>query len=875
MKALETEPIWGATGDDWQRLIEHGLLHDLLPVVSNPQAVLSPQSDIKEVGKVPSEYNRAALVRGIKGWTGIRASAKQIKAWSAQPDYGICVQTREVRAIDVDVTDAALAGEILATISAFFNDRGLQFSVRGRPNSAKFLVPFRMVGEYPKEKLACAGANQFIEFLANGQQFVCCATHPSGVRYTWDDGLRTPAHIPTLISADWLQLKEELELLYGAGAWGEGRLAAQDMPPTTEDDFTDDPVVQYVLSNGLDRGVHNGGLGVVCPWTDEHSSDSGPSEAVYWPRRPGNPMGGFRCLHGHCTGRTVIDLLEAWDIEIPRISAADEFGPDEDELLPDATGDRPAVVYQVAKVPPPESPEEALARMVRRIEEADAAELREKLMPAVKGDRGLAALDRDRLIVAVHTRFKALGQKVSVDAVRREMRPDKVDPTASADRGWLHGWAYNTQAEQWVHWPSRRIISRASFDLIHEQHVPLNEHGGPVKRASNWAVTDLGAPEVHGTIYDPSVPPDVDQVVRDTDGQLKVNIFRHSSRPETPDTLDEGGREAVGLVCAHLSKLMDGNPHKIDVLVSWLAWVVQNPGRRANWAPILIGPQGNGKSFISELLVQVLGHENVSIAQPGVVKRDFNAWVENVEVVFLEELLLEGERKYEVLNALKPLVTNRLVQIHAKGRDAYTARNTASFIGATNNTTPLPLDENERRFWIANTCLLGTPPGELEAALRDAGMTADYFDALFTAVRGHPGALRRWLLDLPIPAWFDGEGRAPASSDKAEMVQAAMDDSEATLRELLRTGGPGVTEWVVASYCLRVHLVDCRHPDGLIKRVLPSLGFVSLNKQVRWNDAPRRIWIKRGAPVEGDQGAWIRAQLDASAEKANKNEDLL
>ena len=50
---------YGATPDDWLHLdLALGLTADLLPVVSNPGAIISENSTLKAIGKTPSRYNR-------------------------------------------------------------------------------------------------------------------------------------------------------------------------------------------------------------------------------------------------------------------------------------------------------------------------------------------------------------------------------------------------------------------------------------------------------------------------------------------------------------------------------------------------------------------------------------------------------------------------------------------------------------------------------------------------------------------------------------------------------------------------------------------------------------------------------------------------
>ena len=58
---------YGATPQEWAHFdVVLGLTEDLLPVVSNPNAVISPQSKMKGLGKTPSRYNRQREVAGIE-----------------------------------------------------------------------------------------------------------------------------------------------------------------------------------------------------------------------------------------------------------------------------------------------------------------------------------------------------------------------------------------------------------------------------------------------------------------------------------------------------------------------------------------------------------------------------------------------------------------------------------------------------------------------------------------------------------------------------------------------------------------------------------------------------------------------------------------
>lgn len=125
---------WGATPAEWAHFKRLGLKADLLPVVSNPAAEISEHSRMKGKGKTPSAYNRSGKVSGFPDWTSFEAALPDIEKWSAQPDYGICLQTRRARALDVDTPDPATSSRIKAAFLAYL-DLYEDLPTRSRPDS--------------------------------------------------------------------------------------------------------------------------------------------------------------------------------------------------------------------------------------------------------------------------------------------------------------------------------------------------------------------------------------------------------------------------------------------------------------------------------------------------------------------------------------------------------------------------------------------------------------------------------------------------------------------------------------------------------------------------------------------------------------------
>ena len=69
-----------------------------------------------------------------------------------------------------------------------------------------------------------------------------------------------------------------------------------------------------------DRGLYKAPLGdgkhdITCPWVKEHTGEVDGGTAYFEPD-DNWPIGGFKCLHGHCAERHVRDLLRFLDIEV-------------------------------------------------------------------------------------------------------------------------------------------------------------------------------------------------------------------------------------------------------------------------------------------------------------------------------------------------------------------------------------------------------------------------------------------------------------------------------------------------------------------------------------------------------------------------------
>lgn len=306
----------GALPVEWSHFdLVLGLTSELLPVVSNTAATISPTSSLKKLGKTPSIYNKGGCAVGIPDWPAKYATLPEITKWSAVPDYGICIQTRLVRALDIDVPDVSRARKIADRIEQLI---GHKLPKRFRGDSGKCLLGFTLSGVMGKRDFQCEGG--LVEFLATGQQFIAAGTHQDGARYEWEGGL--PLGFPEITLEQfehvWSELVREFSV-DGTSSNTSGAARKRDA-----DVLLPDPIGDFLKGKSLVLAEDRGALHIACPWIDEHSSGSaGDGSTSYFPAGTrGYEQGHFKCLHAHCSSRSDGDFLIALGYE-PDVS--DQF----------------------------------------------------------------------------------------------------------------------------------------------------------------------------------------------------------------------------------------------------------------------------------------------------------------------------------------------------------------------------------------------------------------------------------------------------------------------------------------------------------------------------------------------------------------------
>lgn len=307
-------------------------------------------------------------------------------------------------------------------------------------------------------------------------------------------------------------------------------------------------------------------------------------------------------------------------------------------------------------------------------------------------------------------------------------------------------------------------------------------------------------------------------------------------------------------------------------LLDWLAFQVQQPGEKCNWAVFLGGAPGCGKDTLFQPVLEGVGERNYRTIGPDDLASGYTDWLERAQLVVLNEMM-NFERR-ELSNRLKPLVASppTKLRINAKFLPQYEIPNRVNFIFMSNDEKALSLSQDDRRFFV-----YWSPIGKAEA---ERAVADGWFEELHAWLQANAGVVLNWLLDREIGETFNPKGRAPWTESKREMVEASRSPLEAYLAEAIADHAEPCRGDLVEIRGVVEGLPDRLHPNpNNVREALRNLGAERIHdgRQIglpvsRWDREQHkvRLWAVRNGEEYNRMThtqlvqAWLRQQDDGS-----------
>lgn len=201
-------------------------------------------------------------------------------------------------------------------------------------------------------------------------------------------------------------------------------------------------------------------------------------------------------------------------------------------------------------------------------------------------------------------------------------------------------------------------------------------------------------------------------------------------------------------------------------VLRWIAYPIQRPGAKMRTALVFHGRQGTGKNLFFEVLMGIYG-EYGRIVDQSAIEDKFNDWASRKLFLIADEVVARTEL-YHTKNKLKGIVTGEHIRINPKNVAAHDERNHCNLVFLSNETEPLIIEQDDRRYTV-----IWTPDKLSESFYREVRAEID---------AGGQAALHQFLLDLDLGD-FSEHTKPPMTRAKAELIDRSLDSVERFLRD--------------------------------------------------------------------------------------------
>jgi hypothetical protein len=368
------------------------------------------------------------------------------------------------------------------------------------------------------------------------------------------------------------------------------------------------------------------------------------------------------------------------------------------------------------------------------------------------------------------------GIKISTTEIKKEIKPEKKKKLKPEGDliipDWCKDWVFVSKTCEFLNTKSYVTMKREAFNARFDKEKECKEYE---ISASSLALKNYEIKNVQDFIFNPTKDTFVEK-----DAEKYFNTYRKMGI-EAKESLDEKDLEVIKLFLNHLDFLFEKEEEK-KILLNWFAHTIQNPGDRINWALLIQGCQGCGKSYLVDVLREILG-KNVSCLDPTAVFENFTGWAYGSLVIAIEEIRISGTNKFQALDKLKPFISNNEINIQEKGRDRRTVENFTNYLMLTNHKDAIPISEDERRY-----CILFSKQKSQEKMYSELGGKeghSKYFKNLFETTKKESNVLARFFLDYKIDKDFDHKGIAPNTESRKIMIRHSISPERNKIEDLI------------------------------------------------------------------------------------------
>ncbi|MCK5127513.1 MAG: hypothetical protein KAR42_14755 [candidate division Zixibacteria bacterium] len=330
------------------------------------------------------------------------------------------------------------------------------------------------------------------------------------------------------------------------------------------------------------------------------------------------------------------------------------------------------------------------------------------------------------------------------------------------------------------------------------------------------------------------------------DDKVAVNIYVPTNTPRV-----EGDPTRF---LNHLAKVL---PIESDraIILAYMAACIQHKGVKFQWAPLLQGMEGNGKTLFTRCVAFAIGERFTHMPPAEQLAEKYNEWLYGTLFIGVEDIYVP-DHKLNVIEVLKPMITNDRHAIRAMGIAQVMRSICCNFMFNSNHKDAVRKTRRDRRFCIFYTAQQND--GDIE---RD-GMGEDYFPNMYEWLRGGGYAIvSNYLENYQIPDELNPATschRAPPTSSTDEVIEASLGGIEQEILEAIEQGRPGFAGGWISSTAVENLLKNLHStrtmPQNKRKQMLNDMGYYwhpalkngRVNNHIMIDAGKPKLYIKKG-----------------------------
>lgn len=370
------------------------------------------------------------------------------------------------------------------------------------------------------------------------------------------------------------------------------------------------------------------------------------------------------------------------------------------------------------------------------------------------------------------------------------------------------GMIYDLEGHAWM--TKDNLVSGGKYS--HLTHYLPGKKGGDAKKvqvAKTW-LTHPHAQRYARAIFKPGEG----DIVLDDQNQPSMNLW--TGLEERP-----GDVQPFLDLAEFLFQRVE--PADREFFVKLFAYKFQHPEEKIPLCPVLIGPQGCGKSLLARCIREAAGPYGTTL-ESAALGSDFSEWQENSLIVTIDEA--EESHMQKGKDVLKSMISEQKRRMNVKYRSARAIFTYFQFIITSNNRAAGAFTADDRRMFVVDC------PAKREEAF--------YLRVVAWLAAGGGKCLAYYLTHYDLAGWKP-PAQAPATAEKHMAYVEGLSPAQRFAEGCATANENAVKQWLDAAVAWAEVNVAGNNPAlaGQARQVLDSAG----QWQVRPFYTPEELYL--------------------------------